>query len=170
MTSINSKRRIGKAAKGLLAGIAAIIAIASWGLLELSRTVPARSTSLPAQLGDDPLKRGEMQFSHGDLGVLDLDTLETSALPWAVLSTALALDLAKGDADQVSAVLVEQAFRSVGFLYPDAPAGEARVNGPPRAPLGLNLGLVERSMPLRLFEPRLRPARRGAGPACRHLL
>ncbi|MBN8941907.1 MAG: hypothetical protein J0H01_20535 [Rhizobiales bacterium] len=147
MTSINSKRRIGTVAKGLFAGIAAIIAIASWGFWELSRAAPARSTSLPLQLGDYPVKRGEMQFAHGDLGVLDLDTLETSALPWTVLSTALALDQARGDADQVSAGLVEQAFRAVGFLYPEGPAGEGAANGSPRAPLGLTLGRVERLMP-----------------------
>lgn len=147
MTSISSKRRVGKLAKGLVAGIAAIIAIASWTFFELSRAAPARSTGLPSELGDDPVKRGELQFAHGDLGVLDLDTLETSALPWTVLSTALALDLAKGDADQVSAALVEQAFRSFGFLYPEEPTGEAAASRLPRAPLGMNLGLVERSMP-----------------------
>jgi mono/diheme cytochrome c family protein len=129
-------------ARGLLAGLAAVAALGAWAGWELTRTAPARSTSLPSELPGDPVKRGEIQFAHGDLGVLDLDTLETSALPWVALTAALALDVAQGDAAKVSPALVEQAFRKVGFLYPEGPVGAE-----PRPPLGLTLGSVERMMP-----------------------
>ncbi|MCZ0737914.1 hypothetical protein [Phreatobacter sp. AB_2022a] len=122
-----------------VAALATIGILAAW---ELTRSAPARSDRLPAVLPDDARLRGTLQFAHGDLGNLDLDTLETSALPWVVLSAALALDATGGDAGKVSPDQVEAAFLAVGFLYPEAAPGER-----PRLPLGLVRGRVERLVP-----------------------
>ena len=117
------------------------VTVIAAGWLDLTRTAPAVSLTLGA-LPADPVLRGERLFRDGDLGVLDLDTLETNALPWIVLSTALALEQAEGDLSKVSPALVESAFSGVGFLFPsiDGAAGL-------RAPLGVNLGRVERLIP-----------------------
>lgn len=121
----------------------AAVGLATIGLAfaDLTRTAPARSSQL-GPLPSDPVLRGERLFRAGDLSVLDLDTLDTNSLPWVVLSTALALEGAKGDLSQVTALGVETAFASVGFLFPDDAA-----EGELRAPLGLNLGVVVRFLP-----------------------
>lgn len=123
----------------VVAALATVGVLAAW---ELTRSAPARSDRLPQALPDDARSRGLLQFSHGDLGNLDLDTLETSALPWVVLSAALALDASGGDAGKVTPDQVEAAFRAVGFLYPDEAPGVR-----PRLPLGLVRGRVERLVP-----------------------
>ncbi len=111
--------------------------------IDLTRSAPATSLTL-GPLPSDPIQRGERLFRDGDLSVLDLDTLDTNALPWVVLSTALALEMAEGDFAKLSAEGVETAFKSVGFLFPaNAPVGVGGV----RSPLGLNLGRVERFLP-----------------------
>jgi mono/diheme cytochrome c family protein len=122
---------------------AALAGMALLGAAWVNLTTPAPAVSsrlgpLPA----DPVARGERLFRDGDLGVLDLDTLETNALPWVVLSTALALEGAQGDAAKVTPALVEAGFASVGFLFPRDGTGAGL-----RAPLGLNLGRVERLLP-----------------------
>lgn len=119
-----------------------LLALAGWSAWNLMRPDPARSLALAATLPDDPVERGRLLFAHGDLGVLDLDTLETTALPWAVLTAALALDAAEGDPAKVAPALVEARLREVGFLFPAAEAGRL-----PMQPLGLNLGRVGRAMP-----------------------
>lgn len=123
----------------MLVAFATLGVLAAW---EMIRSAPARSDRLPITLPEDPLARGRLQFAHGDLGNLDLDTLETSALPWVVLSAALALEVTRGDAGQVTPEAVEAAFRSVGFLYPADGGGQG-----PRLPLGLVRGRVERLVP-----------------------
>lgn len=123
--------------------VVALLCLAAIGLarFDLTRTAPATSSAL-GPLPADPVLRGERLFRAGDLSALDLDTLETNALPWVVLSTALALENAKGDVDRVSVAGVEAAFASVGFLFPSDGAGRGL-----RAPLGLNIGAVERFFP-----------------------
>lgn len=123
-------------------GTVVLAALAGAAFWDLTRPSPARSQSLPAALPTDVVERGRLQFLYGDLGVLDLDTLETTALPWVVLSTVLALDEARGDPDRVSAEGVAAAFRAAGFLYPDSETG-----GGVRPPLGLSVGTVTRTLP-----------------------
>lgn len=118
-----------------------VLVIVGWSWLGLNSSYSARSLSLPAMLPHNSIERGRLFFAYGDLGVIDLDTLETNALPWALLTAALALDAAKGDPQRVTPAMVEDQFRSVGFLYP------AQGRGISMLPFGVNLGRVQRVMP-----------------------
>ena len=63
-------------------------------------------------------------------------------MPWVLLTSALALDAAEGDPRRVTPAMVEDQFRSVGFLYPAKDRGAIAM-----LPLGVNLGHVQRVMP-----------------------
>src|SRR5262245_2277791 len=110
-------------------------------------------------------ERGAALFSYGDFGAIDLDTLETSALPWAVLAASLALHEAQGR-EPVAWPLVERAFRRFGFLYPDTLvglSGAAPVSG---APLGFSVGTLTRTVPpLRMHVLNIGCAACHAGPS-----
>src|SRR5882672_4642771 len=95
-------------------GIGLLIAIAAataW--YELSAVQPAKSIRLSAweQSASPAGEKGEALFSYGDFGAIDLDTLETSALPWPLLATALALGETRGRAEPVAWSDVERAFQ-----------------------------------------------------------
>jgi hypothetical protein len=68
--------------------LVAVAVVAGWAWHDLSSLQPARSTRLLAwEAGRAPAQeRGAALFSYGDFGAIDLDTLETSALPWPVLA------------------------------------------------------------------------------------
>ena len=139
---VGSKTWIGL---GVLAALAAVAGLA-WH--DLSTVRPARSSRLLAWEGGAALaqERGAALFSYGDFGAIDLDTLETSALPWPVLAASLALHEAQGG-EPVAWPLVERAFRRFGFLYPDrlvGLSGAAPVRG---APLGFSVGTLTRTVP-----------------------
>lgn len=128
----------------LVAGaILFVVLLGGLAAFELTRIAPARSLALPSTLPKDPVERGRILFAHGDLGVLDLDTLETSALPWTILTAAMALDTADGDPSRVAPTLVEERFRAFGFLYPASTDGTLL----PMQPYGLTIGRIERTVP-----------------------
>jgi hypothetical protein len=136
----------GKKLAAVIGLIAAIAAGTAW--YELSAVQPAKSIRLAAweQAGSSE-ERGGAYFSYGDFGAIDLDTLETSALPWPLLAASLALEETRGRAELAAWADVERAFRRFGFLYPGTLAGlsgAARADG---APLGLSIGTVTRVVP-----------------------
>ena len=90
-------------------------------------------------------EHGAALFSYGDFGAIDLDTLETSALPWPVLAASLALHEAQGA--PVAWPLVERAFKRFGFLYPETLAGLSSAMPVQGVPLGFSVGTLTRSMP-----------------------
>lgn len=110
---------------------------------ELNRVAPARSIALPLTLPDDPVERGSLLFAYGDLGVVDLDTLETTALPWVLLTAALGLEAAGGDPFLVTQTLVEKQFREFGFIYPVSAQGTLL----PMQPYGLTISRIKRTLP-----------------------
>lgn len=117
------------------------LAFVSAVLYDLTRVSPALS-SLPK--GGD-----EVVFAHGSVGALDLDTLETGAIPWKLAVAALALAEAKGDGTKASMAGAEAALGRVGFLFPGSFANSPATSKP--GPLGINVGTVERSIvPLRV--------------------
>jgi mono/diheme cytochrome c family protein len=126
-------------ALGVLAGLA-------WH--DLLSVRPARSSRLLAwEAGAaSAQERGAALFSYGDFGAIDLDTLETSALPWPVLAASLALHEAQGR-EPVAWPLVERAFRRFGFLYPDMLEGLSRPVPVQGAPLGFSVGTLTRTVP-----------------------
>jgi mono/diheme cytochrome c family protein len=148
--------------------IAAIAAGTAW--YELSAVQPAKSIRLSAweQAASPPEERGEALFSYGDFGAIDLDTLETSALPWPLLAAALAIGETRGRAELVAWTDVEQAFRRFGFLYPETLAGLSRAAPAGGAPLGLSIGTVTRVLPpIRMDVLNIGCAACHAGPAYR---
>jgi hypothetical protein len=86
------------------------------------------------QSGVAAQEHGAALFSYGDFGAIDLDTLETSALPWPVLAASLALHEAQGA--PVAWPLVERAFKRFGFLYPETLAGLSSAMPVQGVPLG----------------------------------
>ena len=146
----------------------AIAAAAAW--YELSTVQPAKSIRLSAweQTVSPAAEKGEALFSYGDFGAIDLDTLETSALPWPLLAAALALGETRGRAEPVAWSDVERAFRRFGFLYPETLAGLSSAPPAGGAPLGLSIGTVTRVVPpLRMDVLNIGCAACHAGPAYR---
>ena len=127
---------------------------------------PARSARLLAwEAGRAPAQeRGAALFSYGDFGAIDLDTLETSALPWPVLAASLALHEAQGA--PAAWPLVERAFKRFGFLYPETLAGLSTAVPVQGAPLGFSIGTLTRTVPpLRMDVLNIGCAACHAGPA-----
>jgi cytochrome c1 len=147
--------------------LCAAAATAAW---QLTSTQPAPSRALAAWMDANPGRApsGAALFAFGDLGALDLDTLETSAMPWAVLAAAMAITEA-GRADLVTPAHVEVAFRKVGFLYPATVAGHPDLKPLRDTPFGLSIGVVERSFPpLRVTTMNIGCAACHAGPSYRN--
>lgn len=152
MTVVRKPRRWRWAlyAAGLIGGVAA------FGAWHLNSVQPARSHALAAYLrtvaptGGPPGISGAALFAYGDFGSIDLDTLETSAMPWPVLAAALALAETGGKPELVAPGHVETQLRRFGFLFPKAIAGQlglALAPMVPPAPLGLVVGTIERTVP-----------------------
>ena len=129
-----------------LVALVALLAGLTW--LDLSRAQPAKSLRLAAweRAGASASEHGTALFAYGDLGALDLDVLETAAVPWPLLAASLALGETQGN--DVAWPHVERAFRRFGFLYPQSLVG---LSGPvppaAGAPLGLSIGTVTRTLP-----------------------
>lgn len=115
----------------------------------MKRVEPARSQAYSAWSASSSAEapKGAALFAFGDFGVLDLDTLETSAIPWSVVSAALALREAGNAPDRVEASAVERALKRFGFLFPERIAGHEDLKPTPGIPLGLSIGRIERSFP-----------------------
>lgn len=93
--------------------------------------------------------RGGVLFAVGDFGALDTDALESHATPWRLAGTALVI----AESERSGAAVAPETLRAVmtrfGFLYPDSIGNFPKNAPPPRlsAPLGLNTGVVTRSIP-----------------------
>jgi len=132
-----------------LGALVVLAALAGAAWRDLSTVRPARSSRLLAwEAGAAPAQeRGAALFSYGDFGAIDLDTLETSALPWPVLAASLALHEAQGRTELVAWPLVERAFKRFGFLYPGTLAGLSNIVPVQGAPLGFSIGTLTRTVP-----------------------
>jgi Cytochrome C oxidase, cbb3-type, subunit III len=164
-----ARNRIGawRAAFALALVLCSAAAIAAW---QLTSTRPAPSRTLAGWIDANPGRApsGTALFAFGDLGAVDLDTLETSAVPWAVLAAAMAMKEA-GRADLVTPAHIEMAFRKVGFLFPTTVVGQPDLKPSRDAPFGLSIGAVERAFPpLRVTTMNIGCAACHAGPAFRH--
>lgn len=136
---------------GRLAIIAAVcMALAGpLAIHQLKRTAPAPSLAFSiwqTKAGPAP-HRGAALFALGDFGAIDLDTLETLAMPWHVLAAALAISERGGHADNVIPDDVRTAFRRFGFLYPRKIRDQPDLTPPDLLPLGLTLGRITRHWP-----------------------
>jgi mono/diheme cytochrome c family protein len=154
----------------IVAGAGSLVAAAYWQLTTID-PAPSRSlenwrvTHANNAAGDD-VNAGAALFAFGDFGALDLDTLETSAVPWPVLATALALAETDGNPDLVSSENVAAAFKRFGFLYPTAVVDHPDLQPAEDAPFGLSIGVVERLIPpLRVTTMNIGCASCHAGPA-----
>ena len=148
--------------------LVALAVLAGMAWRDLSAVQPARSTRLLAwEAGSAPAQEhGAALFSYGDFGAIDLDTLETSALPWPVLAASLALHEAQDRHGLVDWPLVERAFRRFGFLYPETLAGLSNTVPVQGAPLGFSIGTLTRTVPpLRMDVLNIGCAACHAGPA-----
>ena len=129
---------------------------------------PARSVALQGSKADLKTSHptGAALFAFGDFGAIDLDTLETSAMPWPVLAAVMALGEAKGQVGAVEWAGVATAFKRVGFLYPETIQGQPLLRSSPQVPLGFSLGIIERTLPpLRISAINIGCAACHAGPA-----
>src|SRR5262245_9437997 len=122
---------------GIAVALALIGAIGGW---QLTATRPAPSQLYQRWLAGvgSQADRGAALLAFGNFGALDLDTLETSALPWPFLATALALREADGHPDQVEMATVRAALRRFGFLFPKSILGHSDLKPSDMAPLGLS--------------------------------
>lgn len=93
--------------------------------------------------------RGGVLFAVGDFGALDTDALESHATPWRLAGTALVIAEAKRRGAPVAPETLRAVMTRFGFLYPETIANFPKETPPPRlaAPLGLNTGVVTRSIP-----------------------
>lgn len=150
----------------MAAGIAVLGLVGVW---QLHMTAPAPSETYRAWRSAHPeAAPGAALFAFGDFGALDLDTLETTAMPWAVLATALALAETQGDADRVEQRHIAVAFKRFGFLYPSAIQDHPDLGPTKEVPLGFSIGPVERTLPpLRVTTINIGCASCHAGPAYR---
>ncbi|MEZ5854685.1 MAG: hypothetical protein R3D67_08025 [Hyphomicrobiaceae bacterium] len=128
----------------VLAGLLA--AVAAW---QLTAVRPAPSLRLQAWHTATKARApaGAALFALGDFGALDLDTLQTTAMPWPVLASALALAETGGNAAAVTPQHVIAVFKRFGFLYPRAIADHPDINVSGDIPLGFSVGRVERWFP-----------------------
>lgn len=154
--------------RALAVGVVGALTLGLVALWQLDRVAPAPSIALEAAKADAQAWRtpGAALFAFGDFGAIDLDTLETTAMPWPVLAAVLALREADGQAEKVAWAGVADAFKRFGFLYPSAIHGEPALRPSQQVPLGLSLGFVERSLPpLRIGVVNIGCAACHAGPA-----
>lgn len=135
-----------KSLSGLVVIVSATIALGVW---QLRAVMPAPSQIYQSWLdtAPDAADRGAALLAFGNFGALDLDTLETSALPWTIIATALALRATDGDPEQVGMGAVAAAFKSYGFVFPKSIDGHPDLKPSADRPLGLSIGVIERSVP-----------------------
>lgn len=111
----------------------------------------ARSSALAAYdlPSLSPQQRGGLIFALGDFGALDTDALETHATPWRLAGTALVRAEAKKTGAPVSPGTLRAVMTRFGFLYPETIANWPQGAAPAArdAPLGLNTGVIRRSVP-----------------------
>ncbi|MFM9943279.1 MAG: c-type cytochrome [Hyphomicrobiaceae bacterium] len=155
----------------LWAGLAgAVMLIGALCAFELTATRPASSQLYQQWLrsAGPQADRGAALLAFGNFGALDLDTLETAALPWPFVATALALHAADGHPERVEMAAVQAALKQFGFLFPKSILGHPDLKPSEVAPLGLSIGVIERSLPpLRVTAMTLGCAACHAGPAYR---
>ncbi len=128
------------------AGALVLGSVAAW---ELKRAAPAPSLALQSAKASAPasLPNGAALFAWGDFGSIDLDTLETTAMPWPLLASVLALAETGGNPNHVEWTQVATAFKRFGFLYPTAIDGQGKLPDTQNLPLGFSLGRIERTFP-----------------------
>jgi len=122
------------------------------------------SYDLPAMSRES---RGGVLFAVGDFGALNTDALESHATPWRLAGTALVVAEAKRSGAPVARETLRAVMTRFGFLHPTTIGNFPRDAAPPilSAPLGLNLGVVTRSVPqIRLTVANLGCASCHAGP------
>jgi hypothetical protein len=163
------QRRMPRAWKRTLAVITCIAAVGcAIGYWQLVRVKPAPSEAYLAwaSTAEAGASKGAALFAFGDFGVLDLDTLETSAVPWSILSAALALKEAGGKPDLVDPKDIERALKRFGFLFPRRIADHAELKPYAGVPFGLSIGRIERPFPpIRVTAINIGCAACHAGPA-----
>jgi mono/diheme cytochrome c family protein len=165
VASMNARAIIKRALVLALSVALSIGLLAAW---QLNKVAPARSVALRGSDADTKTSypTGAALFAFGDFGAIDLDTLETSAMPWPVLTAAMALAEAKGRAAAVEWAGVVAAFKRVGFLYPETIHGQPSLRPSQQVPLGFSLGVIERTLPpLRISAINIGCAACHAGPA-----
>ncbi len=135
-----------KVLSGMAAVTAVTIAIGAW---QLNAVRPAPSQLYQSWLATAPsdAERGAALLAFGNFGALDLDTLETAAFPWAIVATSLAFRAAGDDPAKVDMNAVTAAFKSYGFIFPKAIAGHPDLTPSAVVPLGLSIGVIERTIP-----------------------
>lgn len=134
--------RLGKI--GLL--ISALLLFAAF-LATAPREVP--SALIATDLGAE---RGDLIFYGDDFGGLSASALETHAIPWRLVATALALEQA-GEARQADAADIRAAFQAFGFLFPETFGNAALTErGERTMPLGMTYGDLSpiRGLPVRI--------------------
>lgn len=158
--------------KSKVSAIAAVMlltlsAISFW---QLTASQPAPSKLYQEWLATAPSQshRGAALFAFGDFGALDLDTLETSAVPWNILAASLALRESGGQEDRIEMSQVVTALKRFGFLFPKSILKHPDLKLSTEVPLGVSIGVVERRLPpLRITAMNIGCAACHAGPAYR---
>lgn len=159
--------RLSRAWAGLALAMTLVGAVSLWQL-QTVRPAPSQLYQRWLETAAPDADRGAALLAFGNFGALDLDTLETAALPWPFLATALALKETRGDPAQVDMAAVRAAFQSFGFLFPKSILGHPDVKPSEATPMGLSIGVIERTLPpLRLTAMTLGCAACHAGPAYR---
>lgn len=146
----------------------AVIGVIGGWQLKATRPAPSQLYQHWLATARPDADRGAALLAFGNFGALDLDTLETSALPWPFVATAFALRDAGGHPDRIDMEAVRVVLRRFGFLFPESILGHSELKPSNIVPLGLSIGVIERSLPpLRVTSMTLGCAACHAGPAYR---
>lgn len=106
------------------------------------------TSSALAQFETDALpetEEGILRFGFGDFGGLSSDTLKTSAAPWKLVVSALALRETGGDLSALNQVDIARLYRRFGFHSPKKIANWPSSLAEPdlSKPVGINTGFAE---------------------------
>lgn len=93
-----------------------------------------------------PDRMGAVRFVFGDFGALNTDTLETNAIPWKLVATALVVERWPGE--RPTPEHLREVLTGYGFIYPKRIGNWPDAEQPQfRTPLGIVSGQVTRSIP-----------------------
>ncbi len=127
------------AASALLAGckLGTYAETRSTRMVEIERQKPDRATLAMSR------------FLFDDLGGLNTDTLQTNAMPWKVVATAMLMENAAREGTPIDASVLPRLFQRHGWITTDT-VDNWPANAPRPAldkPVGIVSGLIERRVP-----------------------
>jgi len=133
----------------LIALCAALAAAVTGGCKLFEFYAEARSTRMLAYERAQPDRRtlGIARFAFDDFGGLSTYTLQTNAMPWKLVGTALVLEAAAREGLPVAPGTLTLVLRRYGWIFPTAVENWPAAAPQTDVPLGLVTGDIRRAVP-----------------------